>query len=901
MLTEINSLGYRVLSKALTKKVMGKDIEPKELDCFDIALLGAGLPQGIKGADLDFDNLPFIPPLLGDSIAEHFENMAKEFVPSYDSLLRAKPAEEPTQFLVWPGWVRYTPDGLAVPVEKPLETEFIYDCETFVKASVLGHPIIGTALSSKAYYIWLHPALCKPSEFSPKIRLQLGIYGLLSCQNWEETYIPTFVSIGTGNFVVMHNTGYDAARVIERYTMEPQANSYFCTMSAQNLLAGGDNNQRWYLNSKEKPAFEPKWASVISKKSLVASYEYWTGEKLAEDAKDPRKLFVDANHIDEFRQALGTCLEYALHDCTLTLKVFQKQMAAWGQAAPSAVVMAGHLIMANGLIPLADDWHSWVANCEQEFIKLEQEAKDIFHEIADDVHNKWRNDEIDVESDPWLKNLDWSYVSNKPESTNYKVAKWYKDRWLGKKLNISSRTELSHYLLRLTWLGEPIYKVKDKGWCYGPNQERVWNKKAGGNTGTVLTKDFMRLFEDGTLASSNPKATRIIELTSLQSYWIGYRKRIAGVATYSSINPVTGEQCLFGAPFVVPHNTLSGRSGEPLWLTVAGGGKPRIGSEVKYKVQPPAGYKIVGFDVDSEELQIARCFADSYAGVSGSTQFSFQVLAGTKEDETDMHWAVAKMVGVSRMAAKQSNYAMLYGGGVKTIVEALMAYHPTFPVEVATQKATELLAAFKGSKVRGGVYFEGGTASGAFNKMLEIVHSDRPASPILDTWLPRGIWPEYLGQAGTPSQLNTTIQSSGSTYGFLSCLCLAVSYLFRQYNIDGRLGTTLHDELFYIVREEQAVLAAYLMQMAHLWCWSLQHYKLGIHDIPAVCAFASFVNIDNCWRKSPTANTITPTHSLNIEPGVELNMSSIVQLVNQEANQGAYRQLIRTIGGYHDC
>lgn len=64
---------------------------------------------------------------------------------------------------------------------------------------------------------------------------------------------------------------------------------------------------------------------------------------------------------------------------------------------------------------------------------------------------------------------------------------------------------------------------------------------------------------------------------------------------------------IFGAiiPQVVVCGTLTRRAMEPTWMTASNAHSERVGSELRSLVQAPPGYKIVGADVDSQELWIA--------------------------------------------------------------------------------------------------------------------------------------------------------------------------------------------------------------------------------------------------------------------------------------------------------
>ena len=130
---------------------------------------GSTFPFQVDYPDNLYDgDLPF-PELLGNDIHEHFEAMADEFVGHHieeankfsECKLPSCPGYDDVVFN--PGWTRYTlEDGEwnAESVPHPMEKAYVYDCETFVTAGAF--PVIGTALSSEAAYIWLAAEMCDP-------------------------------------------------------------------------------------------------------------------------------------------------------------------------------------------------------------------------------------------------------------------------------------------------------------------------------------------------------------------------------------------------------------------------------------------------------------------------------------------------------------------------------------------------------------------------------------------------------------------------------------------------------------------------------------------------------------------------------------------------------------------
>lgn len=646
-ITTTNDLGYVILKPELAKQFAGSGFEAKRLGEFEASMLLSNLPAESRGEHPQIDKLPFVPTLHGESIYAHYEAISQQLLAPFSEsmqrlatcqILPLPPAEA---IKLKPGWQRYTFDieagWLAESVQQILEESFFYDCETFVKGSTFGHPIIGTALSDKAYYIWLHPDLLSDSD----------------------AYTPCMPELrNSQSFIAIHNSAFDSCRILDRYRLsQNQRHFYFDTMSAQQLIAGCDRIQRWQISNFADEQLGD-WANYASEMSLVACYEHWSGCKLPADAKDPRKLFVQADSLAEIRAQLLTCVEYAINDCYLGLYVFQAQYPRYLQQAPSKVVLAGHMLANQAVLPVQDDWHEWLIHCENTYNRLQNQIKQAFTDIADALHAKWQADEFSPEFDPWCKTWDWRFVSENPESPYYKIARWYRPRFDSKALlNVGTKTDFAHQLLRLCYEGQPIFKHKEMGWCYDEeNPKRIPHKNGIPNTnvGNLLTDGYLRYFETDLITSEHAIAREIIQHNRLCTYWAGYRARLFAMHTQLAENPRDGSKpCTLLAPQGRVHGTITGRQIEPTWATLASFGHARIGSELRAKVRAPKGYKLVSFDTDQQELQIARVYADSYMGISGSTPFSFQVLAGDKANGTDMHSANAKLCGMGRDAAKQ--------------------------------------------------------------------------------------------------------------------------------------------------------------------------------------------------------------------------------------------------------
>lgn len=119
-------------------------------------------------------------------------------------------------------------------------------------------------------------------------------------------------------------------------------------------------------------------------------------------------------------------------------------------------------------------------------------------------------------------------------------------------------------------------------------------------------------------------------------------------------------------PQLICAGTVTRRAVEATWLTASNAKANRLGSELKAQVQAPDGYKLVGADVDSQELWIAALFGDAaFAGIHGATAMGWMALRGTKSEGTDVHSRTAQLVGIDRNTAKIFNYGRIYGAGEK--------------------------------------------------------------------------------------------------------------------------------------------------------------------------------------------------------------------------------------------
>ncbi|TCD69541.1 DNA-directed DNA polymerase gamma mip1 [Steccherinum ochraceum] len=516
--------------------------------------------------------------------------------------------------------------------------------------------------------------------------------------------------------------------------------------------------------------------------------------------------------------------------------------------------------------------------------------------------------------------------------------KWYWELAKPKKdmppgsLDLTVRNRIAPILLKLSWQGWPLFHSREHGWTYRvpPNAEHKTRApslvfydpaddglaqsvlrsgylfyklphKDGekANVGSPLSKTFIKYAQDGTLTSPGDEAKDALDMNAQCSYWISARDRVmkqlvvwqdqrvnAGFLPSSqSSDSQSSSSKKWGIiiPQVITMGTVTRRAIEKTWLTASNAKKNRVGSELKAMVRAPEGYAIVGADVDSEELWISSVMGDAQFGIHGATAIGWMTLEGTKAAGTDLHSKTASILGISRDQAKVFNYSRIYGAGMRHAVLLLLQANAGMLPEQATKLAQNLYASTKGKNTHRGDIFGrkfwfGGTESFVFNKLEEIALSDSPQTPALGCGVTHALSKEYLpaefGSDYMTSRINWVVQSSGVDY--LHLLIVAMNYLISKYNIEARYLISVHDELRYLVKEEDKYRAALALQIANLWTRSLFAFKLGLDDLPQGVAFFSAVDVDTVLRKEVDMPCTTPSQLHPIPPGESLDLAKVL-------------------------
>ncbi|KAL7267750.1 DNA-directed DNA polymerase gamma mip1 [Rhizina undulata] len=509
---------------------------------------------------------------------------------------------------------------------------------------------------------------------------------------------------------------------------------------------------------------------------------------------------------------------------------------------------------------------------------------------------------------------------------------WYKNLYKGadRNLNLTVRTRIAPLLLKLQWDGHPLVWSDKYGWTFKVTRDEaeayegkpvvkcdmlseknealrddidyVYFKlphKDGPTTRCTnpLAKSYLQYFEDEILSSEFELAKEALKMNSACSYWISARERIKSqMVIYEKDTDLgVGDLVKEGRkeigvilPQLIPMGTITRRAVEKTWLTASNAKKNRVGSELKAMIKAPPGYAFVGADVDSQELWIASLVGDSQFKLHGGNAIGFMTLEGTKAAGTDLHSKTAKILGISRNNAKVFNYGRIYGAGLKFATTLLRQFNPSLTDAQAAEVAQNLYTETKGQKamrkpLSERSFWRGGTESFVFNKLEEFADQDKPRTPVLGAGITEALMRRNLSKGGfMTSRINWAIQSSGVDY--LHLLIVGMDYLIRTYDIKARLAITVHDEIRYLVREEDKYRCALALQVANLWTRAIFSQQMGINDLPQSCAFFSAVDIDSVLRKEVDMDCITPSHTKPIPPGESLDITGLLE--KDEADLG---------------
>ncbi|KAJ9618971.1 DNA-directed DNA polymerase gamma mip1 [Taxawa tesnikishii (nom. ined.)] len=857
-----------------------------------------------------------LPALQGASLDEHFYKLGMDSAEPYltyaKKYARANAPPKPRKWERRSGWTKYNPDGSTEVVDTPDETMLTFDTEVMWKETAF--PAMACAVSDTTWYAWISPWLLGESE-SDRHLIPLG-------DPQKE------------RIVVGHNIGYDRARVAEEYDMRQTRNNFLDTMSLHVAVNGMCSRQRptWTKHKKarelrEKVANSDAAAELSTllqhKDDMDEEEELWVGRSSINSLRDVAKFHcgitidkarrVYFGELDRagIRSKLDELLDYCAADVDITHRVYKKVFPAFLETCPHPVSFAALRHLSTEILPVNRTWQAYIANAEATYHKLSDGVEQRLVDLAEKALEVKELPETHL-NDPWLRQLDWSgqeirMVKGKKKDDPPRPAarqkkpgmpKWYKDLFAkdDSPINLSVRTRIAPLLLRLAWDGHPLVWSDEHGWTFrvpleeAPKYETMKQAdmseeqnlelrddrqhayfklphKDGpqARCANPLAKGYLRFFEKGTLSSEYAYAKEALEMNASCSYWISARDRIMSqMVVYegeSGRTKTPSEAAQSGVgyilPQVIPMGTITRRAVENTWLTASNAKSNRVGSELK------------------SMLWIASLCGDASFKLHGGNAIGFMTLEGTKAAGTDLHSRTAKILGISRNDAKVFNYGRIYGAGLTFASTLLRQFNPTITDAEAAQVAGKLPKTNR-KILHERPFWRGGTESFVFNKLEDFAEQERPRTPVLGAGITEALMRRFISKGGfMTSRINWAIQSSGVDY--LHLLVVSMEYLCRRYNISARVAITVHDEIRYLVREEDKYRAAMALQVANVWTRAMFSQQMGIDDLPQSCAYFSGVDVDHVLRKEVDMDCITPSHTTPIPPGESLDILQLLE------------------------
>jgi DNA polymerase gamma 1 len=880
-----------------------------------------------------------LPPMQGKTLDEHFYKLGMDASEPYLSNAKEYASingpQQPRKWVRRSGWTKYNSDGTTEAIGAPQESMLTFDTEVMWRESSFA--VMACAMSPTAWYAWLSPWLLGESNSDQHLiplgnpdqaRIIVGhnigydrarIFEEYNVRQSRNFFLDTMSLHVAVNGMCSQQRPTWMKHQKNRAMRDKIANestSVELTALLENKLLSEEEEELWVGRS-----------SINSLRDVAKFHCDVTIDK------SQRDHFGELDR-EGIREKLDELLDYCAADVAITHRVFKRVFPNFLEVCPHPVSFGALRHLSSVILPVNHNWEKYLRNAEETYTSRLEDVQRRLVELSDAALSV-KNDEEMYTNDPWLRQLDWSGQEIKmakgkkkndpprPAARQKKpgMPKWYKDLFAtnAASIGLTVRTRIAPLLLKMSWDGNPLVWSDKYGWTFQvtnvtaikysnqsmvqcdmsdeknlslkEDRSHVYFKLPHKDGPTArcanpLAKGYLSYFERGTLSSQFPLAKEALEMNASCSYWISARDRIMSqMVVYEDEKPSfngkrTNDRLGYILPQIIPMGTITRRAVENTWLTASNAKENRVGSELKAMVTAPPGYAFVGADVDSEELWIASLVGDAQFQLHGGNAIGFMTLEGTKAAGTDLHSKTAKILGISRNDAKVFNYGRIYGAGLKFAATLLRQFNPGMTEKETATIAARLYKETKGTRtVRKALsdssFWRGGTESFVFNKLEEFAEEERPRTPVLGAGITEALMRRFINKGSfMTSRINWAIQSSGVDY--LHLLIISMDYLIRRFNISARLAITVHDEIRYLVKEEDKYKTAMALQIANVWTRAMFSQQMGIDDLPQSCAYFSAVDIDHVLRKEVDMDCITPSHPNKIPHGESLDIQGLL-------------------------
>ncbi|RAH70277.1 DNA-directed DNA polymerase gamma MIP1 [Aspergillus aculeatinus CBS 121060] len=886
-----------------------------------------------------------MPTLQGQSLDEHFFKLGMDCSDPYLSLAKeyitVNSPEKPRKWVNRSGWTKYNSDGSWEAVDAPNESILTFDTEVLYK--VHSFAVMACAVSPTAWYAWISPWLLgeteneiqlvplgDPSKSRIIVGHNIGYDRARVLEEYDMSQTRNFFLDTMSLHVAVNGMCSQQRPTWMRHKKNKDLRDKITNESNSVELAALLENK---MLSEEE---EELWIGRSSVNSLRDVAKFHCDVTID---KSQRDYFGELSR-EEIVEKLEELLDYCAADVAITHRVYKKVFPNFLEVCPHPVSFGALRHLSSVILPVNQTWQEYLVNAEATYHQRLEDVQKKMVELCNEAL-KVKDSPETFTNDPWLRQLDWSgqeikMVKGKKKNDPPRPAarqkkpgmpKWYKDLFpkIDADINLSVRTRIAPILLKLSWDGYPLTWSDKHGWTFkvprehakkydnqpvvicDMSEEKILELKndrkhayfklphKDGPTARCvnpLAKGYMQYFERGTLSSQYALAKEALEMNASCSYWISARDRITSqLVVYQDqvrdVEPTKTDETRLGfiLPQIIPMGTITRRAVENTWLTASNAKGNRVGSELKAMIKAPPGYSFVGADVDSQELWIASLIGDAQFQIHGGNAIGFMTLEGSKAAGTDMHSRTASILGISRNDAKVFNYGRIYGAGVKFAATLLRQFNPSMNEKETQEVASKLYKETKGTRttrrlISDTPFWRGGTESFVFNKLEEFAEQERPRTPTLGAGITEALMRRFINKGSfMTSRINWAIQSSGVDY--LHLLIVAMDYLIRRFNIAARLAITVHDEIRYLVKDEDRYRAALALQVANVWTRAMFSEQVGIHDLPQSCAYFSAVDIDHVLRKEVDMDCVTPSHPHKIPHGESLDIVKLLDKSEQ--------------------
>ncbi|XP_060531031.1 DNA polymerase subunit gamma-1, mitochondrial [Cylas formicarius] len=513
-----NKLGIQMLSKFIYDQVFLEDYREK---CSDQVLNESRQEllkhnMSCKNVEIQEDVNFKIPPLYGRNIEEHFYKIGEQQLKPYRDLMNdlvETIPQIPKKWLFCQGWTRYAPNSLPEKVDFPLERALVFDVEVCMVAGKL--PTLATAVSSKAWYSWVSPALINGSSKADA----LHHYTLSELISFESTSHDDGSILNDfqkePKVIIGHNISYDRARIKEQYWLNKTGTRFVDTMSLHVCVSGLTSYQRAVIKSDKFLEEDESWKNCSSLNNLIDVYKLYCNKKLNKETRD---IFVTGT-LTDIMQDFQKVMRYCSTDVLATYEIFQKLYPLFLERFPHPVTLAGMMELGTAYLPVNQNWNTYISESEQTFQDLEAESRILLARHADNACQLLHDNKY--QEDLWLWDQDWDTKSlrlkklpeqkkNKCESKSINsethtdedvdeleekfkylwktkeslssvqvllpgYPNWYRKictksgstpDWIPGPHLISTSMKITPKLLHLTWEGYPLHHVKERGWGF---------------------------------------------------------------------------------------------------------------------------------------------------------------------------------------------------------------------------------------------------------------------------------------------------------------------------------------------------------------------------------------------------------------------------------------------------